>query len=621
MNFFAPNFLYLLPLVSLPLILHFIFRFRLKRVDFSSLFFLIDLKKERFNFYRLRDILFLILRTLFIAFLILSLSRPYFIKKKSPILKILPQKSRSVVIILDDSYSMEYENNFEKGKEILKEIVRNLNKDSRVTILLTSKRKIIENERVINISDTLIKNLKISYDISYAQKILEELKNFDGEIYLITDLQEYSYSFLKDFQSNFLLKIIDLGKENFENCGIVSLRFLPEREEKINLQIKLINYSQKELEIPITFYGEDFNFKNFLILPPGMKEFNFEIPKRVEKNVVIGKIEIGEENLKGDNTYYFIYEKEKKSPILIIYEKEEDIIYLKKLFSIVEDYQVDYLPLREIKKISFSSYSLLFLVNPTKIDQFLKWQLSNYLKKEGKVVLILGETLKENKFDEIFETLEAWEGKGFLTIDKWEKNHFIFQGFKEKVIKEPKFYRVVNLKEKNLKTLSSFNNNFPFLLEDTINNLLVFTSNFSDNFTDMPTKILFLPLIFKTIEYYGIKKKNNFFIGETIVLNFDLPQVKITTPFGNFLKETYLEKGMRKIKFSETKEPGIYQFEDKKISVNTKKEEGNLKKLNLKEKNNLKIIKGEIKLEYETTYFFLFFAFFVFLVEIILLFI
>lgn len=622
MNFFVPKSFYFLPLILLPLILHFLFRFRLKRIDFSSLFFLTDLKKERFNFYRLRDILFLILRTLFIAFLILSLSRPYLIKKKSPILKILPQKAKSIIIILDDSYSMQYKNNFEKGKEILNEIIRNLHQNSKITILLTSRKKIIENEIISNIPDTLIKNLKISYDISYAQKILEELKNFDGEIYLITDLQEYSYSFLKNFNSNFLLKIIDLGKENFENCGIIDFRFLSEREEKINLQIRLINYSQKELEIPITFYGEDFNLKNFLTLPPGIKDFNFEIPKKSPKKIITGKVEIEDKNLEMDNTHYFVYEEERDFSILVVYENEKDIVYLKKLFSLMENYQIDYLPLREFKKIQFSYYySLLFLVNPSQIDQFLKWQLSNYLKKGGKIILILGNPLKENKFNEIFEVLESWEGKGILTIDKWEESHFIFQGFNEKVIKEPKFYRGVNLKEKNLKILASFNNNLPFLLEDTSNNLLIFTTNFSDDFTDMPTKILFLPLIFKTVEYYKRKTKNNFFIGETITLNFDLPQIKIITPFGNFLKETYLEKGIRIIKFVDTKEPGIYQFEDKKISVNTNKEEGNLKKLNLEEKNNLKIIKEGIKLEYEISYFFLFFAFFVFLIEIIILFI
>ncbi len=620
MNFFVPNSFYFLPLIFLPLILHFLFRFRLKRVDFSSLYFLVALKKERFNFfYQLREVLFLILRTLFITLLILNLSRPYLIKKKSPILKILPQKAKSIILILDDSYSMQYKNNFEKGKEILKEIIKNLHPNSRVTIFLTSKKKIIENEKPINIPDTLIKNLKISYDISYAQKILEEFKNFNGEIYLITDLQEYSYSFLKDFHSSFLLKIIDLGKENFENCGIMDFHFLPEREEKIYLQIKLINYSQKELEIPITFYGEDFNLKNFLILPPGIKKFNFEIPKKLGEKVITGKVEIEEKNLEGDNTYYFVYEKEKKFSILVAYENEEDILYFKKLFSVMGNYQIDYLPLKEFNKILLSSYSLLFLVNPSQIDQFLKWQLSDYLKKEGKIILILGKCLKENKFNEIFETLKVWEGKGVLRIDKWEENHFIFQDLKGKVIKEPKFYRVVNLKWKNLKILASFNNNLPFLLEDTSNNLLIFTSNFSDDFTDMPTKILFPPLIFKTIEYYKTKTKNNFFIGETIKLNFDVSQIKVITPFGNFLKETYFEKGLRMIKFAETKEPGIYQFENKKISVNTNKEEGNLKKLNLEEKDNLKIIKDEIKMEYEISSLFLFFAFFVFLIEIFLL--
>lgn len=619
MSFFSPFFLYLLPLSSLPLIFHFIFRFRLKKVDFSSLFFLVDLKKERFNFYRLRDILLLILRTLFITLLILSLSRPYLVRKESPILKILPQRAKSIIIILDDSYSMEYENNFEKGKKILKEIIKNLNKNSRVTILLTSKRKIVENEKAGDISDSLIENLKISYDISYAKEILENFKNFDGEVYLITDLQEYSYSFLKDFKGKFLLRIVDLGKENFENCGIVGFRFLPPREEKLTFQVKLANYSQKELEIPITLYGENFNSKNFLILSPGTKEFDLEIPKKSEKEIIKGKIEIGEDNLKRDNTYYFVYEKEKETPILITYEREEDIFYFKKLFSVIEDYKIDYLPLKEIKKISLSSYSLVFLVNPFKIDQFLKWQLLNYLKKGGKAILILGRVLEENKFEEIFETLERWEGKGFLTIEKWEENHFIFQGFKEKVIKEPKFYQAVSLEKKNLKGLAYFNNNFPFLLEDTLNNLLIFTTNFSDDYTDIPAKILFLPLILRTIEYLGIKRKNNFFVGETIILNFDLPQIKIITPFGNFLKETYLEKGMRIVKFGETKEPGIYQFEDKLVAVNVREKEGNLKKLNLEERENLKIIKGDIKLEYEITYFSLFFAFLVFLIEVVLL--
>ncbi|MEO0087701.1 MAG: BatA domain-containing protein [candidate division WOR-3 bacterium] len=619
MNFFIPFFLYLLPLASLPLLLHFIFRFQLKKIDFSSLFFLIDFKKEKFNFYRLRDILLLFLRTFFITFLILNLSRPYFIRKGSSILKILPQKAEKIILILDDSYSMEYEDNFEKGKKILKEIIKNLSQNSRVTILLTSRKKIIENEKVTNISDRVIEDLKISYDISYAQEILEELKNLEGEIFLITDLQEYSYSFLKNFKGNFQLKIIDLGKDNFKNCGIIGLRFLPSREDKINLQIKLINYSSSPVEVPFILSIEDFNFKNFLTLPPGIKEFNLEIPQKSAQGIITGKVEIEEENLKSDNVYYFVYDKTEHFPILVIYEKEGDLFYLKKLFLSSKDYQVDYVSLGEIKKVSFSSYSLILLVNPSKIDQFLKWQLLNYLKNNGKVILILGQNLKENRLNEIFETSEIWERKEFLVIDKWEKEHFIFQNLPEKTIKEPKFYRMIPLKGENLKILAYFNNNFPFLLEDTLNNLMIFTSNFSDGYTDMPMKILFLPLIFRTIEYCKIKKKNNFFVGETIILNFNSSQIKIITPLGNFLRNTEVEKGMKIIKFSETEIPGIYQFEDKKISVNVRGEEGNLKKINLKENNNLKIIKGEVKLEYELTYLFLFLALLIFVIEAILI--
>lgn len=615
MKFLAPFFLYLLPLALTPLIIHLLSRFRLKKVDFSSIFFLIDLKKDRFNFYRLRDILLLILRTIFITLLILSLAHPHLITEKSSILKILPQKAKPIILILDDSYSMEYENNFEKGKKILKEIIKNLNKNSNITIFLTSKRKIVENEKPTNISDTLIDNLKVSYDRAYAQEILEGIKDFGGEVYLITDLQENSYSFLKNFENNFMIKIIDLGKERFENIGITDSRFLSEKEGEINFQIRLINYSQKELEIPINIRVGNFNTQNFLSLPPGSKEVQLTIPK-IERNISAGKIFIEEKHLKKDNFYYFVYKPKTQFPILILYEDEEDVFYFKRLFSIIEDYQINYLPLREIKKISFSSYPLIFLINPSKIDQFLGWQLESCLKKGGKLILILGRVLKENRLSEIFETSKVWEGKGFLIIDEIEENHFIFQGFPKEVIREPKFYKMVNLQGKNLKVLARFSNKIPFLLKDTLNNLIIFASNFTENFTDMPTKIIFLPLVLRTIEYLGIKERNNFFVGETISLNFDLPKVKIITPFGNFLEETVLEKGIRVVKFYKTKEPGIYQVEDKTISVNVRDEEGNLKKLDLKERENLRIVKEEIKLEYELSWLFIFLAFFCFLIEI-----
>uniref|UniRef100_A0A7V4E496 Aerotolerance regulator N-terminal domain-containing protein n=1 Tax=candidate division WOR-3 bacterium TaxID=2052148 RepID=A0A7V4E496_UNCW3 len=617
MKFLAPSFLYLLPLAIIPLIIHFLSRFRLKKVDFSSIFFLIDLKKEKFNFYRLRDIFLLILRTFFIIFLILSISRPIFLSEKTSILKFLPQKAKPIILILDDSYSMEYDNNFEKAKTILKTIVKHLNRNSEITLFLTSKRKIVEKKKPVAISDTLIDNLKISYKKAYAQEILEDIKNFNSEVYFITDLQEKTYFFLKSFKSDFLINIIDLGKEEFENVGIVDFHWLAEKKGDLEFQIEVVNYTSQEKEIPVNIQVGDFKIRNFLILPPGKKKFQFTIPKMRER--IFGKIYLEEENLKKDNLYYFVYQTKNRMPILFLYENEADIFYFKKLFTLIKDYQITYLPLKESKRISFSSYYLIFLINPSQIDQFLGWQLENYLKSGGKLILILGKDLKENKFQKIFATNGIWEDKGFVTIEEIAEEHPIFFGFKKEIFKEPKFYKIVNLQEKNLKVLMRFNNRLPFLLEDTLNNLMIFTSNFTSDFTDMPIKAIFLPLIFRTIEYLGIKEKNNFLVGETIFLSINLPKVKVVTPFGEFLEETFFQKGKRILKFCRTEEPGIYQIGEKIIAVNVWGEEGNLKKLTLKERENLKIIKEKPKLTSEITSLFIFLTFLTFLIEIILL--
>jgi len=617
MKFLSPSFLYLLPLAIIPLIIHFLSRFRLKKVDFSSIFFLIDLKKEKFNFYRLRDIFLLILRTFFIIFLILSIGRPIFLSEKISILKFLPQKAKSIILILDDSYSMEYDNNFEKAKMILKTIIKHLNRNSEITLFLTSKRKIVEKKKPVDIPDTLIENLKISYKKAYVQEILEDIKNFNGEVYFITDLQEKTYFFLKSFKSNFLINIIDLGKEEFENVGIVDFYWLAERKGELEFEIELVNYTSQEKEIPVNIQVDDFKIRNFLILPPGKKKFQFTIPKRGER--IFGKIYLEEENFKKDNFYYFVYQTKNRMPILFLYENEADIFYFKKLFTLIKDYQITYLPLKESKRISFSSYYLIFLINPSQIDQFLGWQLENYLKSGGKLILILGKDLKENKFQKIFATNGIWEDKGFVTIEEIAEEHPVFFGFKKEIFKEPKFYKIVNLQEKNLKVLMRFENKLPFLLEDTLNNLMIFTSNFTSDFTDMPIKAVFLPLIFRTVEYLGIKEKNNFLVGETISLSINLPKVKVVTPFGEFLEETFLKKGKRILKFCRTEEPGIYQIGEKIIAVNVWSEEGNLKKLTLKEGENLKIIKENLKLTSEITPLFIFLTFLTFIIEIVLL--
>ena len=104
MGFLSSIYLWLLPLSTLPLLIHLFYNRKFKTVNFSSIKFLKILKIDTIKKVRIIEILLLIIRTLIILFIILMLSKPV-IKSKSfsslslnnPIL---------CVIALDDSFSM-----------------------------------------------------------------------------------------------------------------------------------------------------------------------------------------------------------------------------------------------------------------------------------------------------------------------------------------------------------------------------------------------------------------------------------------------------------------------------------------------------------------------------------
>ena len=76
MSFLTPFFLWLLPLMAIPLIIHLLNRRNLVTIDFSTLRFLKLLEKESIRKLQILQILLLILRTIIILFVVFMITRP-----------------------------------------------------------------------------------------------------------------------------------------------------------------------------------------------------------------------------------------------------------------------------------------------------------------------------------------------------------------------------------------------------------------------------------------------------------------------------------------------------------------------------------------------------------------
>ncbi len=103
MTFLSPLFLWFLPLISLPVIIHLLAKRRSKLIDFPSLKFLKLLEQDALRKFNVKQLILLIIRTLIILLVILSFARPNF--NRSGGVSINTQAVDLVIMALDNTAS------------------------------------------------------------------------------------------------------------------------------------------------------------------------------------------------------------------------------------------------------------------------------------------------------------------------------------------------------------------------------------------------------------------------------------------------------------------------------------------------------------------------------------
>jgi len=100
---------------SIPLILHLLNRERARRLIFSTVRFIQMSHQTNVRRHKLKRLLLLLMRILMLALLGLAFARPFFADAPEIIQK--TGGKRNAVIVLDTSYSMQYEDVFENAKK------------------------------------------------------------------------------------------------------------------------------------------------------------------------------------------------------------------------------------------------------------------------------------------------------------------------------------------------------------------------------------------------------------------------------------------------------------------------------------------------------------------------
>ncbi len=603
--FLNPFFLIGIIAVSLPIISHLISRKSGVKKSFSAVSFLISSEVEAVKRSKIKDIILLVIRSLILVILVLVFSKPSLLSF-SPLIADDP---KTVAIVIDNSFSMGYGDNFENAKKEAKSLIESLPDGSFGTVLplvpidvkkLTStndKRKMLED----------LKNLKLSFSFTANERRLEDIFGFiekapndEKGVFLFTDFQRNGW-INEGFKREWLIPIDVTSGAQMQNRAVSDIE-VKDGDDIVEISVKVSNYSDREEnDLLATLLLDNREIKGFFKISPTDEQIkDFIVPEdETNLNETIGKVEIPNDNLPADDIRYLVHSKKYEPRILLVDGDPREDARLSETYylsrSIETISQIFPIKLSIIDNDSFltdelrlQDYNLIFLANAGDITTKKANEIKEFLRNGGGVVIFLGDRVRSDLYNVMLGSILPAEIGTILQGDyfliAYELNKLI-EGMNEK-FKEVEVKRVFQLHTiKNTDIILSTSYNTPYLTQGKVEkgDIFLFASTADSAWNNFPITPVFLPTINRILDFYPLKqnKIEDLLVGESIKIDFpdELEEVKVRTPLG---KEIKLYKGNPN--FNDTHIPGIYSVKKGEeilynFSVNVDTRESNLEKI------------------------------------------
>ncbi|MBD3285634.1 hypothetical protein GF359_04170 [candidate division WOR-3 bacterium] len=570
-SFASPWFLLLTPIALGPLVLHLLSRRKMRRTEFSSLFFLRKLRERRFRWLKLRDILLLILRTLFLAFLVLALSRPVW-KGRFPV-----RLTRAdLVLVLDDSYSTSAR--FAEITETAERLSGELTSGSGLSILTPSG--VIWDTLLQDISvsgwETRLQNLQASQsgrDLEDAWKqalsMLEKSKTSNKRIAFVSDGQARALDFLKTapIPSDIEVYCFTDRAEPPANVSILSTRLypaypLPGEDQALKVIVKATeNNAQANLEV---FTDSKLRERRTVSAGRESREFLFNLPQDAEKI----RSEIDTDSIPADDRRFVHGAGAGKLKVALVAGQDSDLLSLG--LRAGGGLEVRQVSASSAAGVSPQTHDLIVwddVYRPSVIDAVTSRGLP--------VFVLLGEDAED--IPRVFRMLEESPAKGFeIMASSW-----LFSDLSVEDIREIKFSKYLRLEPEGGNTVLSFSGGDPMIIADTSRNIYYSAVQFTPEHTNLVYRAIF-PVFIQRLATFaaGQRKGNEFYIGDTLKVRVPTGEpMFVETPELHYeITPKPADQGFL-VEFANTQKPGFYTIGTETFVVNPDPRESSPEKI------------------------------------------
>jgi hypothetical protein len=419
MQFLYPSFLFALAALAIPIVIHLFYFRRFKKVYFTNVRFLKEVKEETSARKKLRNLLVLLMRCLAVAMLVFAFAQPFIPRDVE-----VRQGENAVGVFIDNSFSMSALSKdaplMEKAKQRAREIVNAYSVEDRFQILTCDfegrHQRLVSKEEALNLIDEIKISPSVrtlSHVLQRQQQVLGTSKTANQISYAISDFQANATDPQNYTDSLLQVNLVPLQSVQERNVSIDSAWFeapvqLPGQPN--TLMVKLKNWSDETAEnirLSIKYDGET--------KPVG--EVSIPANASIVDTVAVSvrkagwheaELTITDYPVQFDDHYYFAFNVAEAVRVLVIDELAPSP-FLDAAFDGAGFFKVTHQSSRNLDYSGFPGFQLIVCNGLVNISSGLAAELKRYLDGGGKVLAFPAANAGKDSYNELLRSIPANE--------------------------------------------------------------------------------------------------------------------------------------------------------------------------------------------------------------------
>lgn len=554
MEFLFPSFLFALLALAIPIIIHLFHFRRFKKVYFTNVRFLKEVKEETAARSRVKNLLVLLMRCLAIAFLVFAFAQP-FIPQGAEVQK----GEKEVSVFVDNSFSMsalsEDVSLLQLAKRRATEIISAYAPDDRFQVLTNDfegrHQRLVSKEDALN----LVEEIRISPSVRSISNVLTrqrqalETGTSDNKVsYLISDFQE-NITDLQSYQDTTLdVNLIPLQSVQEKNISIDTAYFdapVQMLNQTNALIVKVTNRSNEPAEnirLSLKHEGQT--------KPVGTLTLPADASVTDTVNITILKtgfheaeLEITDYPVQFDDKYYFSFKVAEEVNILVI-EDGQTNRYLMSALNGIPYFKPTVQKSQRIDFSAFPQQEMIILDEVKAVSSGLSFELNKYVFNGGNLLIFPAADANKESYNKFLASFPTNDLQQFETskreVGTINRQEFVFSDVYENKRGNLKLpitegnWKLTNYGSRREEKLLTYRDGTTFLGKYQAGKGHVYLSAtpLNDKQNDLVRNAeIFIPMLYKTAISSARENKIAYTIGKDEVLQTDAAATSNETVF------------------------------------------------------------------------------------------